>query len=74
MKAKGEKVLTAGDFDQNDQVEVLNKDLVIATLDSKASDFDMEVIVEQGRGYVSVESRENRKMELGMKLLMPEVV
>ena len=50
-----------------DQVEVVNKDLYICTLDNKNADFDMEIIVEQGRGYVPVESREGKeKLEAGM--------
>jgi DNA-directed RNA polymerase subunit alpha len=65
-KVKGEKVVTAGDFKGNSDVEVVNKDLHIATLDNKNADFDMEVIVQAGRGYVPVEQRENEKLEIGM--------
>jgi DNA-directed RNA polymerase subunit alpha len=66
LKAKGEKIVTAADIEETDQVQVVNKDLHIATLDSKQADFDMELIVEQGRGYVPVEARENQKLEIGM--------
>lgn len=66
LKAKGEKVVTAGDFKSNSDVEIVNKDLHIATLDNKTADFDMEVIVQAGRGYVPVEQRENEKLEIGM--------
>lgn len=66
LKAKGEKIVTAADIEETDQVQVINKDLHIATLDSKQADFDMELIVEQGRGYVPVEARENQKLEIGM--------
>ncbi len=66
LKVKGEKVVTAGDIQETDQVKVINKNLHIATLDNKASDFDMELIVEQGRGYSPVESREHQKAEIGM--------
>jgi DNA-directed RNA polymerase subunit alpha len=66
LKVKGEKVVTAADFKKNADVEVVNTDLHIATLDNKSSDLDMEVIVQSGRGYVPVEQREHEKLEIGM--------
>jgi len=66
VKVKGEKVVTAADIKETDQVQVINKDLHIATLDNKSSEFDMELTVEQGRGYVPVEARENQKQEVGV--------
>ena len=66
LKAKGEKVVTAADIKETDQVKVINKDLHIATLDNKNSDFEMELVVEQGKGYLPVEQRENHKPEIGM--------
>lgn len=65
LKAKGERTVTAGDITGNDQVEIINKDLHIATLDNKSAEFDMELTVEQGRGYVPVEAREADRAELG---------
>ncbi len=66
LKVKGEKVVTAADIKETDQVEIVNKELHIATLDSKNAEFDMELTVEQGRGYVPVEARENLKQEVGV--------
>lgn len=66
IKAKGEGAVTAADIKVTDQVEVLNPDLHIATVDSKTAEFEAEIIVEQGRGYVPVEARENEKLETGM--------
>ncbi len=66
LKKKGEGVITAADIQGNDQVEIVSKDMYICTLDNKNSDFDMELIVEQGRGYVPVEARENPRLEAGM--------
>lgn len=65
LKAKGEGVVTAGQITETDQVEVINKDLVIATVDGKAAELDLELTVEQGRGYVPVEAREQERHELG---------
>lgn len=66
LKVKGEKTVTAADIKETDQVSVINKDLHIATLDNKNAEFDMELTVEQGRGYVPVEARENLKPEVGV--------
>jgi len=66
IKVKGEKVVTGADIKETDQVQVINKDLHIATLDNKSAEFDMELTVEQGRGYVPVEARENQKQEVGV--------
>lgn len=65
LKVKGEKVVTGGDFKKNSQVEIVNPELHIATLDSKTADFEMEVTINAGRGYVPVEQRENEKLEIG---------
>ena len=53
-----EGVVTAGDIEQNADVEVINKDQVIATI-AKGGKLDMELIVANGRGYVP--SNENKK-------------
>lgn len=65
LKVKGEKVVTAADIKETDQVQVFNKDLHIATLDNKNSELDMELTIEQGRGYLTVEARENQKLDVG---------
>jgi DNA-directed RNA polymerase subunit alpha len=44
-------VVTAGDIICSDQVEVLNKSLVIATMTDDVP-FNMELTVENGRGYI----------------------
>lgn len=66
LKAKGGKEVTAGMIEKNDQVEVMNPDLHIATLDGKGAEFELEMVIEQGRGYVPVESREEERLEIGM--------
>ncbi|MDD2446042.1 MAG: DNA-directed RNA polymerase subunit alpha [Clostridia bacterium] len=43
--------IKAGDFEDNDLVEVLNPDLHLCTVDDKAI-VDMEILVGKGRGYV----------------------
>lgn len=66
LKVKGEKIVTAADIQETDQVQILNKDLYLATVDNKNGELDMELTVEQGRGYVPVEARENEKLEVGV--------
>lgn len=65
LKVKGAKVVTAGDFSSNAQAQVSNPDLVIATLTDVKAVFNMEVIVQCGRGYVPVEARDKEKLEIG---------
>lgn len=50
--------VTAQDFEPNDQVEILNPDLHICTMDEGAV-LDMDVMIGNGRGYVS--SEDNKK-------------
>src|SRR6185436_20702587 len=66
MKVKGEKAVTGADFKKNADVEIMNPDMHLATLDNKSADFEMEVIVQTGRGYVPVEQREHEKLDIGM--------
>ena len=51
LKAKGPCTVTAGMIEAGHDIEILNPDLVICTLDNKAN-IDMELIVAHGKGYV----------------------
>ncbi len=64
---KGDKVVTAADIKKNSDVEIINTDLVIATLTDKSARLNMEITVEQGRGYLTVDQRdeEAQKLEIG---------
>ena len=53
-----EGVVTAGDIQTDENVEIINKDQVIATI-AKGGKLNMEMIVSSGRGYVP--STENKK-------------
>ncbi|OIO51548.1 DNA-directed RNA polymerase subunit alpha [Candidatus Uhrbacteria bacterium CG_4_10_14_0_8_um_filter_58_22] len=65
LSAKGEKEVTAADIEANSDVEIANPELHIATLTDKKSEVEMEIIVERGRGYVTVEEKADEKQELG---------
>jgi len=59
-------VVKAGDITTVNDVEVVNPDLVIANLDNSKAKLEMEIRIEQGRGYVPVESRGGEKLPVGM--------
>ncbi len=51
LKKSAEGKVTAGDFENDPDIEILNPDQVVANLD-KSGSLDFEVIVKRGRGYV----------------------
>lgn len=60
LDVKGAAAVTAGDIECPSDVEILNPDLPIATLNSKAR-LSIDLTVEQGRGYASSQREiENR--------------
>ncbi|MFH1111631.1 MAG: DNA-directed RNA polymerase subunit alpha [Patescibacteria group bacterium] len=65
LKASGEREVTATDIKTTSDVEIISKDLHIATLTEKKAELEMELTVRQGRGYVPVESSDKEKEELG---------
>ena len=66
IQVKGKKDVTAGDIEANADVEVINKDLHLATLTSADSEFDVEIVARRGRGYLPTEARQEEKREIGM--------
>lgn len=68
VKKQGPCVVYARDIDTDAEVEVLNPDLYICTLDEGAV-LDMELHVGRGRGYVSAEK--NKEVNRDMKLSFP---
>lgn len=66
IKVKGEKEVSAKDIKTSSQVEVVNPDAHIATLTAKNASLEMELNIEKGLGYVTVESRRRDKQETGV--------
>lgn len=64
LDARGAGAVTAGDIECPADVEVLNKDLHIATLNSKGR-LAIDLTVEQGRGYLS-SNREDDNRVIGV--------
>ena len=65
LEVKGDQVVTAGMFQKNSDVEIVNPDQVIATLTDKSASFEMDATISPGRGYRSTEERLKEKMDLG---------
>lgn len=65
LKVKGEKKVTAADIEPNALVEIITPDAPIATLTDKSAELEMELQVERGLGFSSVESRKNEKLPIG---------
>jgi DNA-directed RNA polymerase subunit alpha len=61
VEAKGPSVLTAGDIPVPSDVEILNKNLVIATLNAGAT-IAADITIERGRGYLSSERDGDHKV------------
>lgn len=58
---QGKGVITAKDIQTNADVEVVNPDHVIATVDDDKAKFVMDLVVETGRGYRTIEEGAQRK-------------
>jgi DNA-directed RNA polymerase subunit alpha len=57
--------ITGADVLTDDAVEVVNKDLVIATLTDDVP-FELEMVVENGRGYVPASEQSQASQEIGI--------
>lgn len=60
LKVKGPYVVHAKDFAPDAEVEILNPDLYIATLDENG-ELDLELTIGRGRGYKSADTNKNEK-------------
>lgn len=65
LEADGEGEITGADFKCSSDVEILNPDHHIATLDANGS-LHLEATVEKGRGYNSVEKNKKENAPLGV--------
>lgn len=65
IDAQGECEITAGDIICPAGVEMVNKDLHIATL-SEDGDLKMEIYINKGRGYVSSDTNKQKGLPIGV--------
>ncbi len=65
LKVKGAREVTAGDIKISGGIEILNPELVIATITDKSGEIDMEITVEKGLGFVSKEVLQKNRVDIG---------
>jgi DNA-directed RNA polymerase subunit alpha len=66
IEASGEGVIYARDIKVDADVEVLNPDMVIATLGNADAKLFIEMTVKKGRGYVGADKNKNDDQPIGM--------
>ena len=67
IEYSGEGVVTAADIQTDPDIEILNPDLVIATLSGGAdTKLYMELTITKGRGYVSADKNKNDELPIGV--------
>jgi DNA-directed RNA polymerase subunit alpha len=65
IKKKGPGELRGADFNVDSEIEVMNEDLVLATL-YEAGNIEMDVQIERGRGYVPAEVNKSNTEAVGV--------
>ena len=66
LEKKGAGVITAGDIKTTADVEVINKDQVIATIDDPKKSVLIDLVVEAGRGYRTIEQSSEDRLHSDM--------
>ena len=67
IEFEGEGVVTAADIQTDPDIEIINKDQVIATLNGGAdSKLYMELTITKGRGYISADKNKNDDLPIGV--------
>lgn len=66
LEKKGAGVITAGDIKTSADVEVINKDQVIATIDDPKKSVVIDLVVEAGRGYRTIEDSSEERLHSDM--------
>jgi DNA-directed RNA polymerase subunit alpha len=65
LERRGRGELTAADIEAPPEIEIVNRDLHLATLDSDDAALQIELEVERGTGYVPAEGQEERGHPIG---------
>lgn len=64
ISKKGPGEVTAADIEPNASVQIMNPELVLATLTSNKA-FEMDLVVGRGRGFKPVEEKDKKHYDLG---------
>ena len=65
LEQRGKKEVRAGDIERDSEVEILNPELLIATMNDE-TELIMELTVERGRGYVSADQKKKGDEIIGV--------
>jgi len=65
LSKKDSGPVTAGDFEKNSAVEIMNPDLKLFTITSAKSPVEMEITIVKGWGYVAAAEKEKKNLDLG---------
>lgn len=66
LEKKGSGPITAADIKTSSDVEVINPEQVIATIDDPKKSIVMDIVVESGRGYETIEEASSRRLHSDM--------
>lgn len=66
LEKKGAGVVTAGDIKTSADVEIINPTQVIATIDDPKQSMLMDLVVESGRGYETIEEASTNRLHSDM--------
>ena len=66
LEKKGAGVVTAGDIKSNGEVEVVNPDQIIATIDDPKTNLVIDLVAESGRGYRTIEDSSTERLHSDM--------
>jgi DNA-directed RNA polymerase subunit alpha len=66
LEKKGTGTITAGDIKTTADVEIINPDQVIATIDDPKKTVVMDIVVESGRGYETIEQASSNRLHSDM--------
>ncbi len=66
IEYEGEGIVHASDIQVDQDIEILNPDLVIATLSGKDTKLYMELTITKGRGYVSADKNKHDELPIGV--------
>lgn len=69
LKKKGKGAVTAKDFGKNADVEIINPDLPLLQITDERAEIEMDISIGKGRGYVPVEEKDSRNLDLGTILI-----
>lgn len=65
INKKGPGAITAADLTVPPEVEIINPELTLLTLDSPDAEIDMEFVVQVGKGYLPAEDETRPKLPIG---------